>query len=146
LHDSWKTSLVGSSDSDNFDRKVTYHHNRFENINSRGPLFRFGQGHIFNNYYYNIIDTGINSRMGAKLRIEHNVFENAKDPIGSWYSSELGYWHVVNNQFINSTGSMPTTSTVDYTPPYGYTLDPVEEVKADVIANAGVGKIDTSGQ
>ena len=65
------------------------------------------KGHLFNNYYYKIIDTGINSRMGAKLRIEHNVFENAKDPIGSWYSSELGYWHVVNNQFINSTGSMP---------------------------------------
>lgn len=144
LHDSWKTSLVGSSDSDNYDRKITYHHNRFENINSRGPLFRFGQGHLFNNYYNNIIDTGINSRMGARLRIEHNVFENSKDPIVTMYSQEEGYWHVVNNLYINSTGNMPTTSTVNYTPPYSYTLDPVQNVKNIVLQNAGAGKIDTS--
>ncbi|WP_414694885.1 pectate lyase family protein [Paenibacillus sp.] len=141
LHDSWKTSLIGSSDSDNFDRKVTYHHNYWENVNSRGPLFRFGQGHLFNNYYYNIIDTGINSRMGAKLRIEHNVFENSKDPIVSLYSSEPGYWDVENNLFINSTGNQPTTDTTTYTPPYSYTLDPVENTKSIVLANAGVGKI-----
>lgn len=141
LHDSWKTSLVGSSDSDNYDRKITYHHNRWENINSRGPLFRFGQGHIFNNYYNNIIDTGINSRMGAKLRIENNHFENSKDPIVSLYSTDLGYWHVANNKFVNSTGSMPTTSNVSYTPPYSYTLTNVNDVKALVIQNAGVGKV-----
>ncbi|GAA0137663.1 hypothetical protein YSY43_45040 [Paenibacillus sp. YSY-4.3] len=141
IHDSWKTSLIGSSDSDNYDRKITYHHNRFENINSRGPLFRFGQGHLFNNYYNNIIDTGINSRMGAKLRIEHNVFENSKDPIISLYSAEQGFWDVKNNLFVNSTGSMPTTSTTSYTPPYSYTLDAVNTVKSHVIANAGVGKI-----
>lgn len=145
LHDSWKTSLVGSSDSDNADRKITYHHNRWENIYSRGPLFRFGEGHLFNNYYRNIIDTGINPRMGAKLRIEHNVFENSKDPIGTWYSSQDGYWDVRNNLFLNSTGSMPTTSTTSYTPPYSYTLDPVNEVKNHVIANAGVGKLGNSG-
>lgn len=144
LHDSWKTSLIGSSDSDNYDRKVTYHHNRFENVNSRLPLFRFGQGHLFNNYYNNIIDTGINSRMGARLRVEHNVFENAKDPLGFWYSKEPGYWDVVNNLYINSTGSMPTESTVSYSPPYSYTLDPVEQTKAIVLAKAGVGVIDTS--
>jgi pectate lyase len=141
LHDSWKTSLVGSSDSDNYDRKITYHHNRFENINSRGPLFRFGQGHLYNNYYDNVIESGINSRMGAKLRIEHNVFERSNNPIVSMYSSEIGYWDVRNNQFINSTGNMPTTSTVSYTPPYSYTLDPVANVKSIVTQYAGVGKI-----
>jgi len=141
LHDSWKTSLVGSSDTDNFDRKITYHHNRWENINSRGPLFRFGQGHLFNNYYNNIIDTGINSRMGAKLRIEHNVFENSKDPIVSLYSDQPGYWDVENNVFINSTGNQPTNDTTTYTPPYSYTPDPVEDTKAIVLQQAGVGKI-----
>ncbi len=145
LHDSWKTALVGSSDSDDAERKLTYHHNHWENMYSRGPLFRFGEGHLYNNYYNNIIDTGINSRMGAKLRIEHNVFENSKDPIGSWYSDEQGYWDVRNNQFINSTGSQPTTSTTSYTPPYSYSLDPVNQVKNHVIANAGVGKLSNDG-
>lgn len=141
LHDSWKTSLVGSSDGDNYDRKITYHHNYWKNVNSRLPLFRFGQGHLFNNYYDNIIDTGINSRMGAQLRIEHNHFDNSKDPIVSMYSNEIGYWHVVNNKFTNSTGNMPTTSTTTYNPPYDYVLTPVDQVKALVTQNAGVGKI-----
>lgn len=141
IHDSWKTSLIGSSDSDNYDRKITYHHNYWKNVYSRGPLFRFGQGHLFNNYYDNIIDTGINSRMGAQLRIEHNHFERSKDPIVSMYSNEIGYWHVVNNKFTNSTGNMPTTSTTTYHPPYNYTLTPVDDVKTIVTQNAGVGKI-----
>lgn len=79
--------------------------------------------------------------MGATLRIEHNVFENSKDPIVSLYSSEQGYWDVKDNLFVNSTGSMPNTSTTSYTPPYSYTLDAVNTVKNHVIANAGVGKI-----
>ncbi|MFZ5989975.1 MAG: pectate lyase family protein [Bacillota bacterium] len=143
LHDSYKTSLVGSSDSDNYDRKITYHHNRFENCFSRLPLFRFGTGHIFNNYYAGIIDTGINSRMGAKLRVENNYFENSKDPLGFWYSDITGYWDVSNNKFVNCTGSQPTTSTCSFNPPYDYSgaLDPVDSVKSIVIQNAGVGKI-----
>jgi pectate lyase len=141
VHDSWKTMLVGSSDSDNYDRKITYHHNRFENVNSRLPSYRYGQGHVFNNYYYNVLDSGVNSRMGARLRIEHNHFEQADDPIVTRDSSQPGYWHVVNNLFVNCTGNQPTTSTTSYTPPYSYTLDPVNNVKSIVLQNAGVGKI-----
>lgn len=141
IHDSWKTSLIGSSDSDNHDRRITYHHNYWSNVNSRLPLFRFGQGHLFNNYYDNIIDTGINTRMGARLKIENNHFENSKDPIVSMYSKDNGYWDVSNNKFTNSTGSMPTASTVSYTPPYNYTLTPVDSVKNLVKQNAGVGRV-----
>ena len=141
LHDSYKTCLVGSSDSDNWDRKITFHHNRFENCFSRLPLYRFGTGHIYNCYYNNIIDTGVNSRMGAVLRVENTVFENSKDPIGSWYSSELGYWDVSGNQFINCTGSQPTTSNGSFNPPYSYSLHPTDQVKQIVIQYSGVGKI-----
>lgn len=143
LHDSYKTCLVGSSDSDDYDRKITFHHNYFENCYSRLPLYRFGTGHLFNNYWIGIIDTGINSRMGAKLRIENNHFENAKDPIGFWYSSETGYWDVSNNKFVNCTGSMPTTSTCSFTPPYSYAnyMHDVDDVKSIVMQYAGVGKL-----
>lgn len=141
VHDGWKSMLMGSSDSDNYNRTITFHHNWFENLNSRVPSFRFGEGHIYNNYFNKIIDSGINSRMGARIKIENNLFENAKDPIVSWYSSSPGYWHVSNNKFVNSRGSMPTTSTTTYNPPYSYSLDNVDNVKSIVKQNAGVGKI-----
>lgn len=141
FHDSWKTSLIGSSDTDNYNRTITFHHNWFRNCNSRLPSYRFGEGHIFNNYYQDIASSAINSRMGAKLRIENNYFENVRNPIGSWDSSEIGYWDIANNLFINCSGSIPTSSTCSYVPSYQYTLDPVEKVKEIVTRYAGVGKI-----
>lgn len=143
VHDSWKTMLVGSSDSDEYNRTITYHHNWIQNVNSRTPSYRYGHGHIFNNYYQDVVSSGINSRMGAQLRIENNHFENVNDPIVYLYSDEPGYWDVSNNMFVNCTGSQPTSSTTSYTPPYNYSLDPVEDVKSLVMQYAGVGVIDT---
>ena len=53
VHDAWKSMLMGNSDSDNSNRTITFHHNWFNNLNSRVPAFRFGEGHIYNNYYSN---------------------------------------------------------------------------------------------
>lgn len=151
LHSSWKTSLWGSSDSNNFDRRVTFHHNFFENVNSRLPLFRFGQAHVYNNYYKNVLDTGINSRMGARIRIDNNYFENVKNPIVSFYSSQIGYWHTSGNVFQSVTwqeypsdgiiAGPNVGSTVNYTPPYSYSLMSANDARNHVLVNAGVGKV-----
>ncbi|WP_339612227.1 pectate lyase [uncultured Pseudoalteromonas sp.] len=161
IHDSWKTSLHGHSDNDdssNKNRHITFHHNRFENIVSRVPLFRFGNGHIFNNYYNNITSSAINSRMGAELHIENNYFENTKNPVVSFYSAQIGYWNTSGNYLgegitwsdaadgdvraeVTENGMTPTSS---YKAPYEYTLTPVMDVKAHVLAHAGVGKLDQS--
>lgn len=151
LHSSWKTSLWGSSDSNNFDRRVTFHHNYFENVNSRLPLFRFGQAHIYNNYYKNVLDTGINSRMGARVRVDNNYFENVKNPIVSFYSSQIGYWHTAGNVFQSVTwqeypsdgiiAGPNVGSTVNYNPPYNYSLMSANDARAHVLVNAGVGKV-----
>ncbi len=149
LHDSWKTSLWGSNDSDSFNRRITFHHNHWYNVNSRLPLFRYGQAHIFNNLYQNILETGINSRMGATIRIENNVFENTKNPIVSFYSNSLGFWDIRNNQFVNTTWqsssdgviagpSLNSTGVLNL--PYSFTQLPTNQVKAHVLANAGVNK------
>ncbi|WP_439509318.1 pectate lyase family protein [Marinimicrobium koreense] len=149
LRDSWKTSLWGSSDGDDYDRRITFWGNHWENANSRLPLFRFGEGHIVNNYYDGVISTGINSRMGATLRIEGNVFEDAQNPIVSFYSSELGYWDVEDNTFNNvnwveypSDGVIAgpdVQSTTSYLPPYSYSRLFAADTKAHVLANAGAG-------
>jgi pectate lyase len=116
------------------------------------PLFRFGQGHVINNYYENVISTGINSRMGARIRIEGNHFENSNNPIVSFYSDNLGYWDAVDNIYENVTWEENTSSgiiagpdvssTVSYRPPYNYSPMPAVEVKQHVLNNAGVGKLD----
>ena len=158
LHDSWKTSLHGHTENDSnpdTDRLVTFHHNRFEDLESRVPLFRHGKGHVYNNYYNNIRSTAINTRAGAEMLIENNIFENTQNPIVSFYSDVIGYWNLSGNVYGSgvtwtSGGGTDITaqsgeSTSDYTVPYEYTLDPTDGLKEHIIANAGRGKLDQSG-
>jgi pectate lyase len=160
LHDSQKTSLWGSSDdagAEDVGRTISFHHNYWKDVNSRLPLFRFGEGHVWNNYYSGITGSGINSRMGAKMRVDNNVFENSKNPILSVDSASIGYWNASGNIFTNVTWagtfnaacSTPpcyaggNNSNSDYEPPYSYTVMEASEVKAAVMATAGRNKINS---
>jgi pectate lyase len=49
-----KTMLIGSSDNAPRDvgrLRITLHHNLFEDVGQRAPRVRFGQVHVYNNYY-----------------------------------------------------------------------------------------------
>jgi pectate lyase len=144
IHDHWKAHLIGSSTSDDYDRKTTFHHNYWERCNTRLPMYRFGNGHIFNNYYDSIYSSGISCKEGACIRIEGNYFENSKDPIGSFYSGGEGFYDVNDNDFFNCTGNQPTASNCTFDPPYSYNLDPAAQIKSIVMEGAGVGKLDNS--
>ncbi|WP_152600192.1 pectinesterase family protein [Cellvibrio mixtus] len=166
LHDSWKTSLWGSSDDDAFDRRITWHHNHWHHVNSRLPLFRYGKGHIYNNYYNGVDTSAINSRMGAIIRVERNVFENTKNPVLSQDSRAVGYWELIENQlrqpiiWVDKEDTVDTVniiadelladsaSTGHLTLPAGYLYLPsliaTEDVPGYVQQYAGVGKINTA--
>jgi pectate lyase len=76
FHDHAKCILISSGDQELQDSvlRITFHHNYFYNSGSRLPSLRFGKAHIFNNYYKNN-SGGINTRVGACIRVEKNLFE-----------------------------------------------------------------------
>ncbi|HMJ57066.1 MAG TPA: CBM35 domain-containing protein [Polyangiaceae bacterium] len=144
IHDHYKASLISSGDGQIADTviRTTYHHNYFHNCGSRLPSIRFGRAHVFNNYYKdNTSGSCINSRMGAVVKAEGNYFENSKDAIGSWDSPMVGSWDVSDNVFDRCTGAQPATSTGSLAPPYAYTPVMATDVRAIVVAGAGLGKL-----
>jgi len=143
LHDHYKASLVGHSDSngseDTGKLHITYHHNYFKNIGSRLPSLRFGTGHVFNNVYENIEASSVNVRMGAQALVESNIFKNANKPISTNLDSkEEGLVVERNNDFgttayTNSITKKGNLSTV----PYQYSADNVNSVYSAVTSGAG---------
>ncbi|ETN36295.1 uncharacterized protein HMPREF1541_08572 [Cyphellophora europaea CBS 101466] len=135
LHDHFKASLVGHSDSNEVEDRgtlhVTYANNYWSNINSRGPSFRFGTGHIFNSVYENVSD-GINTRLGAELLVESNVFSGGKKAL---YATNEGFAVEKDNDFGGAESSAPEGSLT--TVPYQYTLLGSGGVKSAVVGTAG---------
>jgi pectate lyase len=131
----YKGSLVGHSDSNQSeDTKitVTYTGNYWDGMNSRTPSFRFGTGHIFNEFYTNNGD-GINTRVGAQLLVENNVWENCKNSV---YSTDGGFATVTGSVLSGTPASTAPIGTFKKAP-YSYTLLAGSAVKASVQANAG---------
>jgi pectate lyase len=160
MHDHAKVGLIGASDTDSAERRVTYAHNRYENLGSRLPFQRFGYVHSYNNYFNQITGSGINPRMGGHILVENNFFENAHNPVFS-QSSVLGQWDLRNNNaqsaadnarfnitWTSCSGSTPchkatnwtTSATFPITLPYTYTTYAADVSKCIALNAAGAGK------
>ncbi|MFE5934698.1 polysaccharide lyase family 1 protein [Streptomyces sp. NPDC056470] len=147
LRNSGRGGLVGSSESDLSNGFITYHHNLYENIDSRAPLLRGGTAHIYNNHYVSLNESGINSRAGARAKVDNNYFEDSKDVLGTFYTDAAGYWQVGGNVFDNVTWSSPGTDNNPAGPnpqsnttvaiPYAYSLDDASCVPDVVSRTAG---------
>ncbi|MDA1362026.1 hypothetical protein O1R50_20540 [Glycomyces luteolus] len=150
MRNSERGGLVGSSETDLTNSFITYHHNLYQNLNSRVPLLRGGTAHVYNNHYVGIVESGINSRAGAKAKVDNNYFEDSKDVLGTFYTDERGTWQTSGNILDNVTWSaqgsenypagpsMPSTTTVSI--PYSYALDNASCVPSIVAKTAGANK------
>lgn len=136
------SNLIGNSDgalTDNGKLKVTYHHNWWGDlVIERMPRIRFGEIHLFNNYYSS---KGNNYCIGAgfqaKALVENNYFDGVNNP-HVFYEGEKTAQIVANgNEYIEVTGLRDVGQGEAFVPPYAYNLDPAATVKATVMANAG---------
>lgn len=155
-----KTDLVGSSDSRTQDRgqhRVTYHHNHWIDIGQRAPRVRYGDVHVYNDYYEQTKEGLFQYYWGAGLEssiyAENNAFTladgvDAGRIIAGWGGTELyETGSLVNGRPVdlvaayNATAGTPLTRTARWTPSdfYTYELIPAADVAAVVEASAGAG-------
>ena len=140
IHDHWKASLVGHSDSngdeDTGHLTVTYANVKWSNINSRGPSVRFGTAHIYNNLYEGILDSAINTRLGAQVLLESSAFVDTDSPIIFRDSDETGYI-VVNDVDLGGASYDVAEGTISGDDlPYTYELAGSGNLDS-VLADAG---------
>lgn len=147
FHHHHKTHLIGSSESDYSDRKITFHHNYYYKCKDRIPLYRGGTGHFLNNYLLDC-PNGVNTRINACVYVEKNHFENVTSgTIYSKSSTIVGYASDVDNLFTNSKS--PTAGLCNSFVPsaiydYAKVVTDKTEVKNVVTTWAGTGKLDVT--
>lgn len=139
FHDHWKGSLIGHSDSQTDDAgklHITYHHNSFTKVNSRLPSLRFGSGHMYSNCYEECPTSGINSRMGAKVLVEQNMFKNVPRAVVTNLDSKQPGFAVEKNNVFEGTSTKAITQEGQPEITYQYTTDPAGSV-CDIVAKQG---------
>ncbi len=158
-----KTHLLGGSDS-NLQYNVTWHHNYYYKCESRGPLGRQANLHIYNNLVEGQTSYCMSARANCYIYAEYNNFINSKRVSDGNTGGKIKSY---NNNFQNCTGTdagniviatsrdQQVSSTNKYANfdtnlDYGYLASgnysletDLEAAKADVKANAGPMKATT---
>ncbi len=155
-----KTMLIGASDSNTADigrLKVTIANNIFTTTTQRAPRVRFGQVHVFNNYYVgsktaaiyaHSYSTGIGT--GGQVISQGNVFEitGAADcaSVVTALNPNASSGFVDTGSLLNggALGACPVSNSVGWAVPYAFMPRPAALVKVNALAKAGAGKISTN--
>lgn len=103
-----KTNLVGASDS-NLQFHITYHHNYWKNCESRGPLARQANIHMYNNIFEGQSSYCMNPRANAYIFSEYNLFDSCKNPVTVKSGAVKSY----SDSFVNCRGSNDATVVTD---------------------------------
>jgi pectate lyase len=121
--------------------RVTLHHNWWaQNVTERMPRVRFGQIHVFNNYFSSVGNNYcVGAGVEARIRVENNHFDGVKDP-HIFYDDEPTAQIVASGNVytgISNTTRKQTGQGAAFTPPYPAAMDAGTGVKALVMAGAG---------
>lgn len=163
--DTHKTGLVGAGDTSH-SYNVTFHHNYYEGCESRMPLARLANMHMYNNYYKDSSGTNMSLRTSAWAFVENCYFDNAKNPVTvadttaviKIYGCEFVKGSYGNqsalttkdNQIVKVTSKNTKITNDGNKNPYAnfdtgsnfytYTATTAAQAKTDCIANSGVLK------
>ncbi|WP_437872811.1 pectate lyase family protein [Sorangium sp. So ce363] len=135
------SNLVGhsnnNSDEDTGRLRVTFHHNWWaDGVIERMPRVRFGEVHVFNNYYSAAGNNyAIGGGLQARLRIENNYFDGVKDPHVFYDGEPTAQIVASGNAYIG----MSDTTRKDagqgsaFAPPYTVALGTADASLKDVV-------------
>jgi pectate lyase len=160
FHDHWKSSLVGNSDAlrdvDQGKLHITYHHNYWRNMGTRGPAGRFGHQHIYNNLYRDFLYQAVHSRSDNQVLVEGNVFRGTREALSTYGlvipedspntcvcgDEELdGFANIGARNDFGGAGVNITQQGNFTKAEYKYKLTPLALVQPLVKLGAGVGRI-----
>ncbi|MDA1358208.1 hypothetical protein O1R50_01125 [Glycomyces luteolus] len=158
-----KTMLIGNTDSDRYGEddklRVTVHHNWFENAAQRAPRLRWGQNHVYNNYYTYDPDSGypyfysIGAGRYSQIYAENNAWDvegvDASAAIYNWGGDAM---HVEGSLFNGQRTDLlaawneanpeaPMSDTVTELPVLHGKIHAVRLVPILVPAWAGAGRL-----
>jgi pectate lyase/pectin methylesterase-like acyl-CoA thioesterase len=157
FHDHDKTTLVGGSDSftdDTGKERITFHHNYYQNVTERGPRVRYGQVHIYNNYYEGTKDHPSYPHLyslgiGFKSQIfaQNNYFVMDQDTPPEKLIQTLGGTQFTDEGTILNGIPVDLTAganllAVDWTPTLYPSMNQTIDVPEIVKAHAGAGHLD----
>jgi pectate lyase len=140
------SDLVGGSDNTTGDAdllNVTWHHNWWaDNVVERQPRVRFGENHLFNNYWASATTNYcVRAGIQAHLLIENSYFDGVKSPhqFNNEDDQQTASITVRGNVYDNTSGDQETGGggPAFTTPPYRYTLDAAAAVPDLVQQGAG---------
>ena len=149
-----KTNLVGASDS-NLQYHITFHHNYWKNCESRGPLARQANIHMYNNVFEGQTSYCQNPRANAYIFSEFNLFESCKNPQQVKLGAIKSYRDTLTNcrgdmQAVtvndrnqrvsseNKYGDFDTNSSLSYIPSGSYQLmQDTAKLKSSFASNGG---------
>lgn len=155
-----KTNLVGSGD-DSLQYHLTYHHNYWKNCESRGPLARQANIHMYNNIFECQTSYCMSLRANSYIFSEYNMFIKCKNVVddktggvcksynNSFASSSFGSGNIniVDNKSDtvssgNKYANFDTNSSLSYIPSGDYLLqESIAEMKAFVLAYSGTQRV-----
>lgn len=120
--------------------KVTYHHNWFRDCTYRMPLVRFGEAHVYNNYWSNVGWHAIGVGEKSSIYSENNQLDT---PPETGTFSYVFYEDGALLDLGSEGGTSHNLEGVTWKPTgyYPYTAEPTASVKSSVMENAGAGTL-----